>query len=67
MVWKPNKYQRRYLEVIIAMSIDSLESKGVDSADVFINNLRTAANLLEGKPLADALSTTGVGSKGIHK
>lgn len=45
--WQPNANEKRYLECIVGMSVDSLTGRGVKTKETYITNLRGIANCLE--------------------
>ena len=47
MSWNPNKDDKRYINLIWAMCTDTLQSKGVDTKETFISNLRLMCNKWE--------------------
>ena len=47
MSWNPNKDDKRYINLIWSMCTDALQSKGVDTKETFISNLRLMCNKWE--------------------
>ena len=47
MNWIPSKDEQKYLELVASMSIDCIMGRGTSDRKAYVNNLRTAAELLD--------------------
>ena len=45
-LWKPNKIEKKHIELIVSMSIDCILGKGTDNLHTYLANLRKIADIL---------------------
>jgi hypothetical protein len=48
MTWKPNEEEKKYLELVMSMSTDSLMGKGVATRKAYTLNLKAIADRIDG-------------------
>jgi hypothetical protein len=62
VAWKPEGEDRKYVELILAMSTDALLGKGVDSRETFLGNLEKAIEGMRGSEKKDdTKNSSGLG------
>jgi len=47
MAWHPSTEERKYIELIVSMSVDCLMNKGTVDAMTYVANLKIAANSIQ--------------------